>query len=229
MAGELQKMKIVAYSDPQFNNKVADGEFTTLINPEAYTYNYKIDVKEDQPSGTSAAAVKFNKTKPEELEFDFIFDSTGAITGSSSGNNGIVDDVEKLKKVAIKYDGNEHKPNYLRISWGTLLFKGCLTEMSINFKLFNPDGTPIRATAKGKFKGFVEDSLRVAKENAQSPDLTHIYQIKEGDTLPLISYNTYGDSKYYMAVALYNNLSNFRRLASGSKLLLPPIDKTTSS
>jgi hypothetical protein len=228
MAGELQKMKIVAYSDAQFNNKVDEGEFTTLVNPEAYTFNYKIEVDEQQASGTSAAAVKFNKVKPEELEFDFIFDSTGAIPGSSSGDNGIVDDVEKLKKVALKYDGSEHKPNYVRISWGTLLFKGCLTEMSINFKLFKPDGTPIRATAKGKFKGFVEDNLRVARENAQSPDLTHIYLIKEGDTLPLICYKVYGDSKYYMAVAVYNNLSNFRKLNAGNKLLLPPIEKTAS-
>jgi len=227
MAGELQKLKIVAYSDPEFNNKVAEGEFTTLINPESYTYNYKIEVEEDQAPGTSATAVRFNKIKPEELEFDFIFDSTGAIAGSSSGNNGVVDDVEKLKNVTLKYDGSKHKPNYLRISWGTLLFKGSLTELSINFKLFKPDGTPIRATAKGKFKGFVEDNLRTAKENAQSPDLTHIYLIKEGDTLPWICYQIYGDSKYYISVAQYNNLINFRQLKAGDKLRLPPIDKTS--
>jgi len=51
--GELTKLKIKAYSDPQFNNEVADGEFTTLVNPEKYTFNYKIEQNEDQASGTS--------------------------------------------------------------------------------------------------------------------------------------------------------------------------------
>ena len=34
MPGELEKLKVVAYSDPAFNNKIADGEFSTLMNPE---------------------------------------------------------------------------------------------------------------------------------------------------------------------------------------------------
>lgn len=226
MEGELQKLKIVAYSDPEFNNKVSDGEFSAIVNPENYTFKYKIELEEEQAPGTSAAALKFNKIPPQELEFNFIFDSTGAIPESSASED-IVDDVEQLRKVVLKFEGDQHKPNYLRISWGTLLFKGCLTELDINFKLFKPDGSPIRAMAKGKFKGFVEDNLRVAQENAQSPDLTHIKIVKEGDTLPYLSYQIYGDSKYYLEVARVNNLLNFRKLQAGQKLIFPPIDKTT--
>lgn len=228
MLGELKKMKIMAYSDPEFNDKVDDGEFTTLINPESYSFNYKIETEDEQAPGTSAAAVKFSKALPEELQFDFIFDSTGAIPGTSNTENGVIDDVELLKKVALQYDGETHKPNYLKISWGTLLFKGCLTELSINFKLFKPDGTPIRATATGKFKGFVEDNLRVAKENAQSPDLTHIRVVKEGDTLPYMCHRIYGNPKYYLKVAKINNLTNFRTLRTGQRLIFPPIEKSAS-
>lgn len=228
MSGELSKMKIVAYKDPEFSEKVDDGTFTTLLNPETYAFKYKIETDDEQAPGTSATEVKFNKIKPEELEFEFLFDSTGAIPDSSSSEEDVVEDVDHLKKVALQYDGETHKPNYLRISWGTLLFKGCLTEMTVNFKLFKSDGTPIRATAKGKFKGFVEDNLRVAKENAQSPDLTHVYQVKEGDTLPLICHRIYGDSKYYLAVAQFNQLKNLRDIKAGDQLNLPPIEKSTS-
>lgn len=226
MEGELQKLKIVAYSDPEFNTKVSDGEFSALVNPENYTFKYKIELEEEQAPGTSAAALKFNKISPQELEFDFVFDSTGAIPNSSSSGD-IVEDVEKLKQVALKYEGDTHKPNYLRISWGTLLFKGCLTELSITFKLFKPDGTPIRALAKGKFKGFVEDNLRAAQENAQSPDLTHVRVVKEGETLPYLTYKIYGDSKYYLEIARVNDLINFRQLTAGQKLIFPPLDKST--
>ena len=141
--------------------------------------------------------------------------------------NGIIDDIEQFKKVIFDYNGEEHKPNYLIISWGTLLFKGTLLEMEIIFKLFKPDGTPLRATARTKFKGFVEDNLRVAKENNSSPDLTHVREVKEGDTLPLMTFRIYGDSKYYLEVARVNRITNFRKLSVGQKIYFPPIEKTS--
>lgn len=224
-SGELEKLKVVAYSDPEFNNQIADGEFATLLNPEKYTYHYKIETNEDQAAGTSATPPRFNKALPENLALDFVFDRTGVLSGYESSADGIIDDIEKFKKVILDYNGDEHKPNYLIISWGSLLFKGSLTEMDIEFKLFNPDGTPIRAVAKAKFQGFVEDNLRAAKENNQSPDLTHYRTVKEGDTLPLMTYRIYGDSKYYLEVAKVNSIINFRNLKTGQKIFFPPLQK----
>lgn len=225
MPGELEKLKVVAYSDPEFNNKIADGEFSTLMNPEKYTYHYKIETDKAQASGTSTVSPKFNKKLPENLELDFVFDRTGVINGYKSLDEGIISDIEKFKKVILDYNGDQHKPNYLIISWGTLLFKGSLTEMDVEFKLFKPDGTPIRAVAKAKFQGFVEDNLRAAKENNKSPDLTHYRTVKEGDTLPLMSFHIYGDSKYYLEVAKVNNIINFRKLKTGQKIFFPPLQK----
>jgi len=225
MAGELEKLKVVAYSDPEFNNKIADGEFATLMNPEKYTYHYKIETDDNQASGTSTVSPKFNKKLPENLELDFVFDRSGVINGYASSEDGIIEDIEKFKKVIMDYNGDEHKPNYLIISWGSLLFKGALTEMDVEFKLFRPDGTPIRAIAKAKFQGFVEDNLRAARENNKSPDLTHYRTVTEGDTLPLMSYYIYGDSKYYLEVAKVNNIVNFRKLKTGQKLFFPPLQK----
>lgn len=225
MAGELEKLKVVAYSDPEFNNKISDGEFSTLMNPEKYTYNYKIETDETQASGTSTVSPKFNKKLPENLELDFVFDRSGVINGYESSDDGIINDIEKFKKVILDYNGDEHKPNYLIISWGTLLFKGALTEMNVEFKLFKPDGTPIRAIAKAKFQGFVEDNLRAARENNKSPDLTHYRTVKEGDTLPLMTFHIYGDSKYYLEVAKANNIMNFRKLKTGQRIFFPPLQK----
>lgn len=224
-SGQLEKLKIVAYSDPEFNNEVDDGEFSTLLNPEKYTFHYKIEQNDDQAAGTSTVSPRFNKQLPETLELDFVFDRSGVISGYESTEDGIIDDIEKFKKVILNYDGENHKPNYLIISCGSLLFKGSLTEMNIEFKIFKPDGTPIRAIAKGKFQGFVEDNLRVAKENNQSPDLTHQRIVKAGDTLPLMSYKIYGDSKYYIDVARINNITNFRKLKIGQKIFFPPLKK----
>ncbi|WP_209328739.1 CIS tube protein [Lunatimonas salinarum] len=223
--GKLEKLKVVAYSDPKFNNKVGDGEFSTLMNPEKYVYTYKIEQDTQQATGTSAASPRFNKKLPEELQLDFVFDRTGIIPERPRTEDGIIDDLEKFKKVVLDYNGEQHKPNYVMISWGSLLFKGSLTEMNVEFKLFRSDGTPLRAVAKAKFKGFVEDDLRVAKENNQSPDLTHYRVVRAGQTLPLMAYEIYGDASYYLEVAKANKLVDFRNLQPGQEIYFPPIHK----
>lgn len=224
--GKLEKLRLVAYSDPQFNNKVGDGEFLSLINPEKYTFQYKIDQNEDQAAGTSAAPTRFNKKKPEELSLDFVFDKTGVVPDSGRSEDGVIDDLDRFKKVILDYNGQQHKPNYVMIAWGSLLFKGTLSEMSVEYKLFQPDGTPLRAVAKAKFKGFVEDELRAAKENNSSPDLTHYRVVRAGETLPLMSYHIYGDSKYYIEVARANGIVNFRDIIPGQEIYFPPLKKT---
>lgn len=226
--GELKKLKVTGYKDDKFTDKVGDGEFATLLNPEKYTFKYKVEYTEAQGQGTSATQPKFVRTPPEDFELDFLFDRTGVIKGQDdTTGDGIIDDLEKFKKIVFDYSGDEHKPNYVMIGWGTLLFKGTLLEMSIEFKLFGSDGTPLRAIAKTKFKGSVEDDLRVAKENNNSPDLTHVRVVQHGDTLPLMTFRIYGDPKYYLEVAKANNLRNFRKLEAGQKILFPPIEKVS--
>ena len=207
------------------------------MNPDKYTFNYKIEQNNNQASGTSSSAVRFNKIPPENLDLEFVFDRTGVVVdyGSPSTDaddkvykdegNGIIDDIEKFKRVVFDYNGDNHRPNYLVISWGTLLFKGTLTEMNITYKLFKSDGLPLRASVRAKFKGFVEDILRVARENNSSPDLTHVRMVKEGDNLPLMTYRIYGDPKYYLEVAKANGIANFRKLKAGQMIVFPPIEK----
>lgn len=226
MSGELTKLKIMGYKDERFSQEIADGEFNTLMNPETYRIRYEVSQNQNQAQGTSSTAPRFNKTLPEDLQLDFVFDRSGVIKGFADENGvGIIDDIEKFKKIVLDYNGNQHKPNYLVISWGSLLFKGSLKDMEITYKLFKPDGTPIRANIHATFKGFIEDNLRVARENNNSPDLTHIRMVGEGDTLPLMTFRIYGDSKYYLEVAKANKLVNFRKLTPGQQIFFPPIEK----
>ena len=102
--------------------------------------------------------------------------------------------MKRLKQVLIEYKGDAHEPRHFKLVWGRhSIFKGRVTEFSITYKLFNPDGTPIRAVAKVKFKSSIEEQKRAAKEDKSSPDLTHVHQVKAGDTLPLMCYRIYGD------------------------------------
>lgn len=223
--GELKKLVIKAYSDEKFNDEVANGEFTTLVNPEKYMVAYKPEYTEQQGQGTSGSQPKFSKIAPQELDLDLLFDSSGVIDGEANYTDGIIDKIEAFKSIVFDYRGDEHKPNYLMIKWGALLFKGSLVDLGIEYRLFAPDGTPLRANAKLKVKGTIDDDLRVARENNQSPDLTHYRKAKAGDTLALMCHRIYGDSKYYLEVAKANNIAGFRKLKPGQELFFPPLQK----
>ena len=236
--GKLQKLVIRCFKDEKFSDEIKDLKYTALLNPEKYTQTFKTEYKKEQASGSSATDPKFTRSLPADLNLEFLFDRTGVIVhygdDPEASNDdevykdqgkGIIDDIANFKKAVFDYNGEKHKPNYLLISWGALAFKGILTELSIEYKLFKPDGTPIRAIAKVKFISHIEAKKRAAAENNQSPDLTHFRTVKAGDTLPLMTHRIYGDSKYYLEVAKVNKLPNFRKLKPGQELFFPPIEK----
>jgi len=223
--GELKKLKMIGYTDSEFKNQADSGEFTTLVNPEKYNLSYKIEYDDEQGQGSSSVPAKFTKIKPQDFEIEFLFDSTGVIAPPSGSSDSVQDELDKFRAIAFTYNGDEHRPNFLKLVWGSLLFKGVLMSMDIEYKLFKPSGEPIRAVAKCSFKGHQDDEERAAEEKKSSPDLTHVRLVKAGDTLPLMTHRIYGDSKYYLEVAKYNKLSNFRKLTPGQQIVFPPIEK----
>src|SRR5262245_61683535 len=174
-----------------------------------------------QGSGTTKSRMNFKKVKPGEMSLTFFLDGTGA--------NGrpieVQAAVEKFQNVT-GYNGNIHRPNYLKVVWGTLQVKRCvLKNASIAYKLFKPDGVPLRAVITANFTDNSDDQTRVALAQDESPDLTHIRLVKAGDTLPALCYQIYGDPSYYMQVADANQLTEFRRIAPGTHLIFPPVEK----
>ena len=232
MAGKLEKMLILAFesSEDAENGGLQDAKdkFEALINPESYTLEYKVKTADGQGQGTSKAQAKFEYNSPEELSFEFLFDNTGIIDGKPNPD-GVFDDVNHFRQMLTAYQGSSHEPYHLKLVWGNLIFKGRAIELGITYKLFNPDGQPIRAVAKTKFKGSVEEKKRAAQEFRQSSDMTHIRTVKAGDTLPLLCYRIYGDPRYYLQVAEANGLAEFRYLTPGTELRFPPVDKTVKS
>lgn len=229
-SGKLEKMLILAFSDSEKAENgglsEADDVFEALINPEGYSLSYKLKFSEGgQGQGTSGQQLKYEYTEPEEISFEFLFDNTGIIDGKPRAS--IADDLKRFKEVVIDYKGDSHEPRHFKLVWGeNSIFKGRVTELSVNYKLFRPDGTPIRATAVVKFRSSIEEQIRAAKENNSSPDLTHVRKVKAGDTLPLMCYKIYGDPGYYLQVAETNGIAGFRSLKPGTDIFFPPIEKS---
>ena len=167
---------------------------------------------------------------PEQSEFSDI-PIVGAIASAFSKTEkfSLKEQIQKFSTIVYAFNGDEHSPRLLLITWGELSFPCVLTTVSYRYTHFKPDGTPIRAYADCTFTEQYPDSTRVRQENRLSPDLTRLLEVREGDTLPLLVQRTYKNPELYLEVARINNLVNFRRLRAGDKLIFPPIAKGAKS
>ena len=218
MNGELKKMIIEAYTEADYSGSPVQ-TFTVMFNPNTYSQKYEVEYEDRQGQGDSGSPQVFGNIKPQEYAFEFLFDGTGTVADKVD----VQQTVEEFLEVTGKMDGEIHRPRYLKLAWGSLISKCVLKSAEVTYTLFKPDGYPLRAKAKATFAENVEDALRVAEERKSSPDLTHIRTVRQGDHLSLMSQQLYGDPSYYIQVAAFNKLKNYRRLEVGQKLRFPPI------
>ena len=235
MSGELKKMKLIGYNDIGFQTK-SGLDYEVLINPESYALTYETVASQKSAQGASEMITSYSVRSPQSLTFKFLFDGTGVIKrGGSQPLSGaatpglpatkphVVQDYEQFRSVVYNFNGDTHQPRFVQLQWGPLLYNCRLSSMTLTFKLFNPDGTPLRAEADCTFQSVIDATKLAAIENKKSPDLTHVRTVIAGDTLALLCYREYGDSKYYYQVAQYNGLADFKTLTPGTKLIFPPI------
>jgi phage tail protein X len=219
----LSKLKITAYADSDFTRQAGD-PFLVIVNPARYSHGYTIKYVNPQAQGSTGGSPRFNKIPSETVSFELVFDGTGVIPSTTaSGMTDVQKQLDAFKSVVFNYSGKIHSPKFLILAWGTLLFKCRLTSLSISYTLFKPDGTPLRATAETSYCGYTDEDELAKLASRSSPDVTHLVTLKAGDTLPMLCWDIYGTSAYYVQVARANGLAGFRDIPVGTRLLFPPL------
>ena len=199
------------------NNK----SFSVMVNPQDYSIKDAIKYSDyNEPRSK-----KFDRYEASVLTIPKIFlDTTGSIPVEKWPFNGSIEEmIKKLKSIVYDYNGKNHEPSVVDILWGDLKVQGRLLSMETKFALFDKDGHPIRAEVNLSFALFKTFKDLEAESNKSSPDLTHVIEVRAGDTLPNLCNKVYNDPSYYMQVARVNNLSDFCHLVPGTRLVFPPL------
>jgi len=227
-AGTLAKLTIQAYSDPKFSTLWDDPANPIIvgINPESYSQKLGASYTTEDAAGGTGQASSFNRDLGSKLSLTLLLDGTGAVPGAS--NRTVDQQLNDLWRLGIRINPEIHSPNYLKLVWGSLLFKCRLESLDIDYTLFNPDGTPLRAKVNADFSRFQENLDGRVEQALTSPDLTHKVVVGAGETLPLLCHRIYGDSAYYMKVARANGLTAFRDIKPGTVLAFPPLTGANS-
>ena len=161
MSGLYSLAGDVGLAVPSNNNP---NEFTALVNPSSLSLSSSINYDNnggntdsvggntDQsnipvgiPVGQSHAYPRYQNSPAENLTFKLILDGTGALGVATKSPSYVNSEIKHLKKVVYDYQGQNHEPNRVMVVWGDLNFDSKLKSMSINYKLFNISGQPLRA------------------------------------------------------------------------------------
>jgi nucleoid-associated protein YgaU len=225
LAGVKNRMLMTRYSVKSDGTIKLDPlvSFTTMINPADVKHVTGITYDKQKTLGEANGAPKFSAVADEKLSFSLVLDSTGVVPGLSPVPVPVKLQIKLLSKVVYDYVGTLHETPYTRLLWGTLIFYGRLESMSTSYTLFKPSGEPLRAKVDLSFIGATTRKASGLMANRSSPDLTHRVTVREGDTLPLLCERIYGDPGWYLDVAAFNGLNDFRRLAPGRQLSFPPL------
>jgi len=189
------------------------------FNPQDYTisktnlWTYKPNQGEDTPKP------EFGGGMPMTYKLSLLLDAS--LLGP---DKSIKDDANKL--MAAMY-GNHSAPQFIEFSWGSVtLPKAAPVSITIRYALFRPNGEPVRA--------FVDLELAQAEDTnppgkAQNPTTRAItglraHTVRDGDSLPSIAYDAYGDATRWRAIAEANGIDNPLRLRRGSELTIPRLD-----
>jgi LysM repeat protein len=220
----LNKLLIEACEDSACTKPMADSYIHAMINPASYTHTFGVIYESSKEAQKSADTLIFKGIDSSNFELTLIVDGTGVVP-MPDGLKTVEQYVTKLKTIIFDYQGAEHRPNFLKLSWGKVVFTGVCSRLTVNYKLFNSDGSPIRAEVKISFGQTKDFKTKTKEAKKESPDLTHILTVGAGDTLPIMAYRIYGDASYYMEVARANGLNSIHAIRPGDQLYFPPLKK----
>jgi len=189
------------------------------FNPQDYTisktnlWTYKPNQGEDTPKP------EFGGGMPMTYKLSLLLDAS-----LQGPDTSIKDDANKLMAAM---HGNHSAPQFIEFSWGSVtLPKAAPVSITIRYALFRPNGEPVRA--------FVDLELAQAEDTnppgkAQNPTTRAItglraHTVRDGDSLPSIAYDAYGDATRWRAIAEANGIDNPLRLRRGRELTIPRLD-----
>lgn len=219
----MQTIKISAYTDKDFSQQ--HGSALELpMEPEQISFGNSIHYRDDRQLGSTGGDIRFEKYGPATLSLKFTIDCTGVVEGTLPGDS-VYDKVNDLADLHYVYNSDGHSPSYVVVTYGELLFKGRLEKMDTKYQLFSSGGVPLRAIVSLVFKRFMTGKEERKKFSKQSPDMSRLVTVKEGETLPYLCHRLYGDSLIVREVARFNELDSFRNIPAGTQLLFPPLKK----
>ncbi len=227
---QLSKLTIKVYVNSNRiervkNSKDEDEKFEVMFNPEDYNITYITHYNDTVGIGEGAKELQYRGNPSGQLRLKLLLDAPyrPQKTATSGKPTTVKDRIEHLKAIAVTENPDTKEPNYLTISWGDLNYNCRLTNLTINYTLFNGEGHVLHAELDCVF---TEDKYAPIKTGVTSAyqDLTDTsienpQEMQKLHQLSSVSNNMNIDIE---TIAKRNDLNSIRYvIKEGTNIIIP--------
>jgi hypothetical protein len=205
------------------------------FNPKEYTIAKSNQWKVDPVVGTALPTAQFGGGQPRKLSLQLLFDSTDSDSLDVSDVTArLFRMMEVQASLGSGHGKNSGRPPMVTFVWGsTVTFKAVADNLSVQYTLFRPDGTPVRAQAqlsliqaeKAMDKSSGKGSSRPQNPTTRAQPGLGSHIVRDGDSLASIAFAHYRDPTRWRAIAEANGIDDPLHLRRGAVLSIPRIDE----
>jgi hypothetical protein len=228
---ELSKAKFKVFKE--------DGSFDEIAvqyNPTSLSFEKSVQTAEIAIPGLDSPIKQFIRGGTETASVELFFDTTESGTGAGAVSvTTLTDPFYGL----VKIDPKTHAAPVCSFLWGEKFpgdrlperygnqrrteFSCVITSVKQDFKLFSPEGTPLRAVLTLKLEEYVPIHRQIQRLNLQSADHTRSHVLTEGESLALVAWQYLHDARQWRHVAAGNGIDDPRRVTAGLAMTIGPL------
>lgn len=201
------------------------------FNPQSYSVS-KTNVWTFKPTtGVDLPQPEFGGGLPRYTRVTLLLDA------SLAGADGSVKDqanalLKMMETGGGGGGGGGSSPPKITFRWGSVdLPKSVPVSLNIQYLLFHPTGEPVRAMVDLELAQ-AEQASTASSSTGNAPTNPHTHgpaglrshRVRDGDSLPSIAYDVYGDPTQWRVIARTNGIDDPLRLRRGSDLTIPTLD-----
>ena len=228
---DLSKAKVKVFKQ--------DGSFdqlTVQYNPSSLVFEKAVHTAEIAIPGLDSPLRQFVRGGAETASVELFFDTTESGTGAGATS---VTTLTDAFYGLVKIDPQTHAAPVCSFIWGEKFpgdrlperygnqrrteFPCVVTSVKQDFRLFSPEGTPLRAVLTVKLEEFVPIQRQIEQLNLQSSDHTRSHLLEQGESLALVAWQYLHDPGDWRHVAVANGIDDPRRITPGRTLTIPPL------
>jgi nucleoid-associated protein YgaU len=228
---ELSKAKFKVFKQDGSSEQI-----TVQYNPNSLSFEKPVHTAEITIPGLDSPLKQFVRGGTETASVELFFDTTESGTGAGATS---VTTLTDAFYGLVKIDPQTHATPVCSFIWGEKFpgdrlperygnqrrteFSCVVTSVKQDFKLFSPEGTPLRAVLTLKLEEYVPLQRQIEQLNLQSADHTRSHVLEQGESLALVSWQYLHDARAWRHIATANDIDDPRRIAPGQTLTIPPL------
>lgn len=232
-SGTPEKAEIHVFNDPA-STSTASKVISCLFRPNQLSFTKSATWSSPTPSesggnkdkkkntasqkGQNVPTVEFGGGQAASITLDLLFDTT------SSGDD-VRTYTDEIINLTVMQSGSEVKPPPLcRFVWGKIRsFLAYVSSVTVTFKMFLPDGTPVRADVKVSMSQYTDDDVFKKQNPTSFSEPRKMWVVTEGERLEWIAFKEYGNARHWRHIAASNGIINPLDLHPGQVLKLTPL------